>query len=376
VSETPSQIPAESTAASGAAPSLEKSSVSTTTILTVVVALVAGFLIPSTLKGKKDDAQKDLYSAQAELASRTAVINAERARQGLPPIEGIDQDSPEQIASRLTKDAATLANLSDRFRILLSQKEATITEKNNSLLTSEQARQSLTSQLAKLQNQLDKTLADGSDIDGIRNQLDEARNSLAPLQAKLAEFSNRPTLEEMALAKARIAELEARIATLEATPPTTEAPKLFAENAAELAPAAQSLFRGLSELEEKSDLDVVSAYKPFPSEYGATKLREISFGIGSSQINPSDKLALGDALASLPEGSMILVVGYSSASGNTDANRRLSSERATEVARNIDMAKPGNQSVQAVFLGQTQRFSSSIAERNQVCEVWQIDQKK
>jgi outer membrane protein OmpA-like peptidoglycan-associated protein len=73
---------------------------------------------------------------------------------------------------------------------------------------------------------------------------------------------------------------------------------------------------------------------------------------------------------------MILVVGYSSASGNTDANRRLSSERATEVARNIDMAKPGNQSVQAVFLGQTQRFSSSIAERNQVCEVWQIDQKK
>lgn len=376
MSEIPSQIPAESTAATAAAPSIEKSSVSTTTILAVVVALLAGFLIANALKGKKDHAQKDLYSAQAELASRTAAINAERARQGLPPIEGIGQDSPEQIASRLTKDAATLANLSDRFRSLLSEKEAVIADKNNSLLTSEQARQSLTSQLAKLQNQLDKALTDGAGIDDIRRQLDEARNGLAPLQAKLAEYSSRPTVEEMALAKARIAELEARIAALEATPPPTAAPKLFAESAADLFPAAQALFRALSDLEDKADLEMASAYNRFPSQYGATKLRDISFPTGSSQLNPSDKLALGDALASLPEGSMILVVGYASITGNADANRRLSSDRATEVASNIDMAKPGNQAVQAVFLGQTKRFSSRIAERNQVCEVWQIEPKK
>lgn len=375
MSELPSQTPAESTAAP-AAPTPEKSNLSTTTILAVVVALLVGFLIANTLTNKKKTDQKDLYSAQAELASRTAAINAERARQGLPPLEGIGQDSPEQIASRLTKDAATLANLSDRFRGLLSEKEAVIADKNNILLTSEQARQSLTKQLTDLQNQLDKALADGAGIDGIRRQLDEARNSLAPLQAKLAEYSSRPTVEEMALAKARIAELEARIAALEATPPPTVAPKLFAESAADLFPAAQALFRALSELEDKADLEMASAYNRFPSQYGATKLRDISFATGSSQLNPSDKLALGDALASLPEGSMILVVGYASVTGNADANRRLSSDRATEVATNIDMAKPGNQAVQAVFLGQTKRFSSRIAERNQVCEVWQIEPKK
>lgn len=375
MSELPSHTPAESTAAP-AVSSPEKSSVSTTTILAVVVALLAGFLIANTLSNKKKTDQKDLYSAQAELASRTAAINAERARQGLPPLEGIGQDSPEQIASRLTKDAATLANLSDRFRGLLSEKEAVIADKNNILLTSEQARQSLTKQLTDLQNQLDKALADGAGIDGIRRQLDEARNSLAPLQAKLAEYSSRPTVEEMALAKARIAELEARIAALEATPPPAEAPKLFAESAADLYPAAQALFRALSELEDKADLEMASAYNRFPSQYGATKLRDINFPTGSSQLNPSDKLALGDALATLPEGSMILVVGYASITGNADANRRLSSDRATEVATNIDMAKPGNQAVQAVFLGQTKRFSSRIAERNQVCEVWQIDPKK
>ncbi len=376
MSEPSSQIPAESTGASVADPSPEKSSVSTTTILAVVVALLAGYLIANNLNGKKDDTQRDLYSAQAELASRTAAINAERARQGLPPIEGVGQDSPEQIASRLTKDAATLANLSDRFRSLLSEKEAAIAEKNNSLITAETARQSLTSQLAKLQNQLDKVLTDGASTDGIRRQLDEARNDLATLQAKLAEYSSRPTAEEMALAKARIAELETQSEALKATPPPTADPKLFAENPADIHPDAQALFRALSELENKADLEMASAYNHFPSQYGATKLREISFPADSAQLNPSDKLALGDALAKLPEGAIILVVGYVSGTGDANANRRLSSDRATEVAANIDMAKPGNQAVQAVFLGQTKRFSSSIAERNQVCEVWQIDPKK
>ena len=75
-----------------------------------------------------------MYSLQAELASRTATVNAERARQGLPPIEGVGTDSPEQIASRLTKDAATLANYSDRFRTLLSDKDTIIADKNTSTM--------------------------------------------------------------------------------------------------------------------------------------------------------------------------------------------------------------------------------------------------
>lgn len=327
------------------------------------------------LNQKKKGDQDELYSAQAELSARTATVNAERARQGLPPLEGIGSDSPEQIAARLTKDAATLANFSDRFRSLLAEKDSIIAEKNTSLLASEQARNALSSQFGKMQSQIDKSMADAASVDSLRAQLNDARNALQPLQERLSEYATRPTAEELNFANARIAELEAQIAALR-NPPATAAPrKLFADSATDLYPMAQGLFQGLNELEDKADLEISAAYNRFASQYSATFLKEIRFPAGSSQLNPADKLALGDALSSLPEGSMILVVGYASVTGNADGNRQLSSDRATVVASNVEMAKPGNQAVQAVFLGQTKRFSSRIPERNQVCEVWQINAK-
>ena len=327
------------------------------------------------LSQKKKVDQDDLYSAQAELAARTATVNAERARQGLPPLEGIGADSPEQIAARLTKDAATLANFSDRFRSLLAEKDSIIAEKNNSLLVSEQARNALSSQFGKMQSQIDKSMADGASADSLRAQLNEARNALQPLQQRLAEYSTRPTAEEYNFATARIAELEAQIAALRNPAPVAAPRKLFAESITDLYPMAHGLYEGLNELEDKADLEISAAYNRFASQYNATFLKEVRFPTGSSQLNPADKLALGDALTALPEGSMILVVGYASVTGNADSNRQLSSDRATAVASNAEMAKPGNQVVQAVFLGQTKRFSSRIPERNQVCEVWQINAK-
>lgn len=328
-----------------------------------------------SLSNKKKTDQTDLYSAQAELASRTATVNAERARQGLPPLEGIGSESPEQIASRLTKDAATLANFSDRFRSLLSEKDTLLADKNNSLLISEQARQALSSQIAKNQQQLEKALADSAGLDTLRLQLNEARNSLQPLKDQIAVYASRPTLEELAAAKARIAQLEAEIAALKSATAPPPAPKLFAESEAELSPQAQALFRALADLDDKADLEISAAYNRFATQYRATFLKEVRFSTGSSKLNPADLIALGDTVEEMPEGAMVLVVGYASATGNADTNRQLSSDRATEVAANLDRAKPGQQVVQAVFLGQTKRFSSRIPERNQVCEVWQINPK-
>lgn len=365
----------EEAATTAIANSAPKSSVSATLVLSVAVALLVGFIIAMNLNQKKKTDQTDLYSAQAELASRTATVNAERARQGLPPLEGVGMDSPEQIAARLTKDAATLANFSDRFRSLLAEKDSIIAEKNNTLLVSEQARQALSSQLGKVQTQLDKALADGASSESLRAQLNDARKNLE-------QYASRPSLEELLAAKSRIAELEAQLAAAMAkpvappAPPTPPAPtKLFAESAADLYPMAKGLFEALNDLEDKADLEISAAYNRFATQYQASFLKEIRFPTGSSQLNPADKLALGDALENLPEGAMILVVGYASTTGNADSNRVLSSDRATVVASNIDMAKPGNQVVQAVFLGQTKRFSSRIPERNQVCEVWQINPK-
>jgi flagellar motor protein MotB len=59
-----------------------------------------------------------------------------------------------------------------------------------------------------------------------------------------------------------------------------------------------------------------------------------------------------------------------------DSNRVLSSDRATAVAQSFSANKRPGQLVQAVYLGQTDRFSSRIPERNQLVEIWRIRKKQ
>jgi len=71
----------------------------------------------------------------------------------------------------------------------------------------------------------------------------------------------------------------------------------------------------------------------------------------------------------------VLIIGYASETGNVDANRTLSSDRATAGAELFSSVKRPAQKVQAVYLGQTDRFSSRIPERNQIVEIWRIRKK-
>ncbi len=353
-------------------------------MFTVVMSLLLGCMIAMNLQQKKKTDQGDIDAKLAELASRTASVNAERARLGLPPLEGIGTDSPEQIAARLTKDAASLAHFADRFRTMLSEKDRIIAEKNNSLLLSEQARQALSSQLAKVQTQLDQISANGDGIELLQNHgIELLQNQLNDARARLEQYATRPTEEQWQQAKTRISELESQLAASPPSNPIAPAPatqqvssapaKLFAESRDELIPMAQGLFQGLLELEQKNNLEISAAYHRIATESKASFLKEIRFPTDSAQLNPADQIAIAEALSNLPNGAMVLVVGYAPVGGNSDANRKLSADRAKTVANNIDMAKPGNQAVQAIFLGQTNRFSPSLPERNHVCEIWQIN---
>ena len=69
---------------------------------------------------------------------------------------------------------------------------------------------------------------------------------------------------------------------------------------------------------------------------------------------------------------IFLVVGYASTTGGIDLNRKLSSDRASRIASVVNSNKGEGQEIQAVFLGQTDRFSESEAPRNQICEIWEI----
>lgn len=355
-------------------PSEEKSgSNATNIVLASVAALLVGVLVTLSLyKGNTPSTDKDLYGKQAELEAAKNAVNAERIKQGLPPLEGVGADSPAHVAARLTKDASVLASYADSYNSMIAEKNSIIADKNSSLIASEEARKALSSQLARASNAEASLAEKDAIIKRLEQQLAEAKQALLSNQEKMNAYMNRPSSDELLAAKTRIAELEAQLAALRTPAPTT---KLFAESEADLYPAGQALFRALRELEDKSDIEIASSYNRFASEYNATYVKDIRFATGSSELNPADKLALGDALANVPNDAFLLVVGYASTTGNADTNRQLSSDRATTVAQSLNMAKTGNQQVQAVFLGQTKRFSTRIPERNQVCEIWQIRAK-
>jgi outer membrane protein OmpA-like peptidoglycan-associated protein len=177
------------------------------------------------------------------------------------------------------------------------------------------------------------------------------------LQAQL----ERMTAERDAL-QARVAELESQLSRA----------SLFAGTEAELFREAVQLFRSLRELENKPDSEIATAYSQFGAKLGANVLDKIDFPTGSSDVPPEDVAKINTFAGDAPENALILVVGYASETGNVDSNRTLSSDRATAVARILDSSKKPGQRVQAVYLGQTDRFGSKFPERNQISEVWQI----
>jgi outer membrane protein OmpA-like peptidoglycan-associated protein len=108
---------------------------------------------------------------------------------------------------------------------------------------------------------------------------------------------------------------------------------------------------------------------------GANVLKTLNFATGSSALAAADDEALRNLVAEIPDGDLILAIGYASEMGNVDSNRTLSSDRATAAAQLIASVKRPGQLTQAVYLGQTDRFSSRIPERNQLVEIWHTRRK-
>jgi len=144
------------------------------------------------------------------------------------------------------------------------------------------------------------------------------------------------------------------------------------ETDADLLPAAVKLFARLRKLEGINDSAIMAEYAKIGKELGATVLRRVYFPTNQSELTPEDKKAIDKLAPTLPNRGLILVIGYASRTGNVDHNRKLSSARATNTAEELNAHKLPGQKVQAAYLGQTNRFSSRVPEKNQICEIWHI----
>ncbi|MGE9266632.1 MAG: OmpA family protein, partial [Verrucomicrobiales bacterium] len=138
-----------------------------------------------------------------------------------------------------------------------------------------------------------------------------------------------------------------------------------------LSPRATALFRELVALEGKSADELAAPYQRIGTDLNASVVDTMRFESGRADIDFQREDQLKKAVTSAPGKAFFLVVGYASKTGETEANRELSAQRATRVASVVNYLKQQGQEVQAVYFGETDRFGSEAAP-NQAVELWEI----
>ena len=220
----------------------------------------------------------------------------------------------------------------------------------------------------------------------LRKDLDNMRALYENAQRTIAELRKRPdaeTLEKLRLQnddlRARIlafSDMEAENSRLSQEVQRLRAlldrSTLFVESADALPARAQRLFRELERLDNRTPDQLQNEYLKIEQTLQARPLRSISFATGSSQLTNEKIGMIKNDLSRSNPNAFLLVVGYASKVGNPTANRKLSSDRATAVASQVNFDKKPAQDVRAVFLSETNRFSKEQAGPNQICEIWEI----
>lgn len=353
----------------------------------VIIALL-GVLIVMVLKNSsflKSSSTADLSVLQAEANAIRAETNNQRIAMGLRPIES-NAEPIEEIAGRMKKDADSLVALASSYQKMLAEKDNELTARNAEILRSEKLRAALTAENTRMMGDLQRALVGASDIEILRRDLmdvkaqrDALSAELKDVREKMRTMSAGVSPEDYADLKRRFEEtlrakefFEARVKDLEGD---LSKARLFARSESELVPAAVELFRSLRKLQGKSDSEIASEYSALGVSLGANVVKTLAFATGSSVLTPADDAAIRSIIEGIPDGDLVLAVGYASETGNVDANQTLSSDRATAAAQLITNIKRPEQLTQAVYLGQTKRFSSRIPERNQIVELWHIRKK-
>ncbi|BDS08528.1 hypothetical protein NT6N_35680 [Oceaniferula spumae] len=399
-----------------AAPVKSGSNQSLTTALIILVVALLFIMLMFSMNGKglfsKDDSS-DITELQARNAQLRADANAARLSKGLPPLpEGAS--SARSMADRLQRDATSLAALTGQWEKELASKDETLRKLESELAARSQNSQQLYGQIASLQKQLAQAANSSAEVTRLQNDLKIAENQAVMLRKQLGEFQTRPTNEQLAslnkqldasIANAKKLELQVDgllesqkntvdrdkyndvVAELEKIRPQVsqqryeiqslraqlDRTRLFIESHKDLPAEAAALFERLRTLEDTNPQQLAAAYQSIGSTLNARIVHRQEFATGTSQV-PFDREALIREAISQQKNteSFFLVVGYASKTGDAVSNRELSAKRATTVASVVNTLKDSGQQVKAVYLGQTNRFSTTDNAANQICEVWEI----
>lgn len=300
------------------------------------------------------------------------------------------------LADQISQDAEGLAGLITDVTDRLAAKDSLIAQQNTDLDNAAKARESLHADIAALNRQIEELRLNSSNSSSIKLQLDETRKLYEAAQSEIARLRERlsgaPSSDallslrqenerlqqalrtrpdESILAELRATNKRLRI-ELQQYRAESSRNRLFAESADGLSPDAQAVFNKLLTLEGASTEERLRAYKNINDEMNSRVIEKVTFSTGSSSVDLEKVNVVQNSLKSTSPQAEYLIVGYASKSGDAASNQELSSKRATTVATIVDVDRGANQTVKAVYLGQTDRFSKTNDFSNQICEVWEV----
>jgi len=191
----------------------------------------------------------------------------------------------------------------------------------------------------------------------------------AALKANEAEWRKKLVKAEMDKA-AQVEELQRKIRSMEMNAPQDKDAPVFVKSTDGLPFAAQQLYGELKKIESMTDPDMEKVYGVIKKKCGGVSKGRVKFATGKTSLGPQGRGTVDDVVANVGEGSMLLVVGFADNSGNSAGNEKLSSARATSVAKRLISKLPKGQRIKAVYVGETERFGPQ--KENRVVEVWEI----
>lgn len=353
----------------------------------LIIGLVMGaaillllFLVVSSQNGQNNNGSStsevdDLKERIAELKRNENAPLVQNLGAGTSNY-GVD---PLRLAEAISSEANALAGLVGEFSATMQQKDAL-------LQTARDTEALLNRRIQDLQRQMNDLSASAAEAVTMRKELESLRTLYDNAQRQIEELRKRPDVATVEELRRQNDELRARLLALgdlerdnsklrdevRRLQALLDRSKLFVENPDALPPIPQRLFRELQRLEDYDPAQLSDQYSRIARELSAKPLRSINFATGSAQLTSEKISIIKNDLAQTHPGAFLLVVGYASTTGDQEANRKLSSKRATAVASQVNVDKKGTQDVRAVFLSETNRFSKEQAPLNQICEIWEI----
>jgi outer membrane protein OmpA-like peptidoglycan-associated protein len=353
-------------------------------VMGAVVLLLLLLVISQQLNKDLEPAEnKEIAALKKDLEDRKSRNEALR----YASVPGVGQ-SPDALVTQIKSGTEALARL-----VNASASDAAM------LQTAQENARLLSNRVTDLENQVRQTQADAtrarsleselnaarqaangmvskSQVDSLRDQLALAKNDRDGFQTEInqlrAKEGTMVDANAYALLKAEVDQLRKDNALPSDGIHQNEnvLAKLFVTKDA-LSPRAVALYRELTRIEPEDHRARLQTYTRIDTQLKAGVGEAITFKTGSSDIALEHETHIKEMASAAAPNTFFLVVGYASPSGDSKTNEELSSQRTTRVASMVNHLKKEGQAVQAVYLGEGNRFGPDDAS-NQVCEIWQI----